>query len=198
MLLRALRHGHQQGEMVMPFSRALPGATVALPSAGLGDIAMPKMTFAAAVTLALCCASSPVSAEGPAQDGTSPAGPSRYSFNRVDNGFLRLDNQSGQVAYCGQHVVGWACEAVPEDRAALEKEIARLQDAITSLKREVASLREPSPPRPPGELSPPAENRDDAAKLREDMERARAALEHAWRGLVDMIITFQKDMMRKG
>ena len=153
---------------------------------------MRKTTFAAAVTLALCCASSPVMAEGPVQD----AGPNRYSFNRVDNGFLRLDNQSGQVAYCGQHAVGWACEAVPEDRAALEKEIARLQDQVASLKQEVASLREP--PRPPAELSPASDNRDDAAKLREDMERARAALEHALRGLVDMIITFQKDMMRKG
>jgi cell division protein FtsB len=197
MLLRALRHGHQQARGA-PFGRASPGATVALPSAGLGDIVMQKTTLAAAVTLALCCASSPVSAQGPTQDGTSSAGPSRYSFNRVDNGFLRLDNQSGQVAFCGQHAVGWACEAVPEDRAALEKEIARLQDQVASLKQEVASLREPSPPRPPGELSPPADNRDDAARLREDMERARAALEHAWRGLVDMIITFQKDMMRKG
>jgi|SRR5450631_1353100 hypothetical protein len=194
MPLRALRHGHQQRKRRTPFSRALPGATVALPSARLGDIAMQKTTFAAAVTLALCCAGAPVLAEGPAQD----FGPSRYSFNRVDNGFLRLDNQSGQVAYCGQHAVGWACEAVPEDRAALEKEIARLQDQVASLKQEVASLREPSPPRPPAELSSPSDNRDDAAKLREDMERARAALEHAWRGLVDMIITFQKDMMRKG
>jgi len=161
---------------------------------------MRKTTFAFAVTLALCCAGLSALAQEPAPDAALPAaGPSRYSFNRVDNGFLRLDNQSGQVAFCGQHAVGWACEAVPEDRAALEKEIARLQDEVTSLKREVASLREPPPPpRPPAELSPPADNHDDAAKLREDMERARAALEHAWRGLVDMIITFQKDMMRKG
>jgi cell division protein FtsB len=155
---------------------------------------MRNTTFAFAVTLALCCADSSAPAQVPAPD----AAPSRYSFNRVDNGFLRLDNQSGQVAYCSPHAVGWACEAVPEDRAALEKEIARLQDEVASLKQQVASLREPPPPRPPAELSPPAENRDDAARLREDMERARAALEHAWRGLVDMIITFQKDMMRKG
>jgi cell division protein FtsB len=155
---------------------------------------MHKSTVAFGVTLALCC----VGSSAPAQVSPPDAGPSRYSFNRVDNGFLRLDNQSGQVAYCGPHAVGWACEVVPEDRAALEKEIARLQDEVTSLRREVANLREPSPPRPPAELAPPADNRDDTARLREDMERARAALEHAWRGLVDMIITFQKDMMRKG
>ena len=42
---------------------------------------------------------------------------SRYSFNRVENGFLRLDNENGQVAYCSSHAVGWACQAVPIDRA---------------------------------------------------------------------------------
>ena len=69
-----------------------------------------------------------------AQDGDAADWPSRYTFNRVDDGFLRLDNQSGQVAFCSPHSVGWACQAVPEDRAALEKEIARLQDEVASLK----------------------------------------------------------------
>jgi hypothetical protein len=34
--------------------------------------------------------------------------------------------------------------------------------------------------------------------LREDLARARAAFENAWRRLVEMIVNFQKDMMRKG
>jgi hypothetical protein len=188
----------------------------------MGDIiAMRKTTVAFAMSLAICCVGSSALAEEsgqdaspppaqlthpapepsnePPQNATPPAVSGRYTFNRVDNGFLRLDNQSGQIAYCSPYSVGWACQAVPEDRAALEKEIARLQEEVASLKQEVAKLRElPPAPRPPVELSPGGDNRDDAAKLREDMERARAALEHAWRGLVDMIITFQKDMMRKG
>ena len=150
--------------------------------------------FVIAVTFAVAAA--PALAE----EASPPA--ARYSFNRVDDGFLRLDNQTGQVAHCGPASVGWACQAVAEDRAALEKEIARLQDEVASLKQEVASLREPPAPRPPAELSKPdsapSGKSDDAARLREDMERARVALENAWRGLVDMIMTFQKDMMRKG
>jgi hypothetical protein len=201
MLLRALRHGHQQAKHAW-FSVTASDDRVAFPSAGLGDIAMRNETFAFALTLALFCAGSSALAEDPAPaqipDATPPAASSRYSFNRVENGFLRLDNQSGQIAYCSPVSVGWACQAVPEDRAALEKEIARLQDEVASLKTEVAALREPPPaPRSPAELSPPADKSDDAAKLRADMERARAALEHAWRGLVEMIMTFQKDMMRK-
>jgi len=137
-----------------------------------------------------------------AQDGAQPNVPSRYTFNRVDGGFLRLDNNSGHVAFCSPHGVGWACRVVPEDRAALEKEIARLQDEVASLKQEVAALR--APPRPPAELTksdlapPTAGKSEDAAKLREDIEQARVAIENTWRRLVDMIVAFQKDMMRKG
>jgi len=153
---------------------------------------MRNLTLTIAAVLA--CATLPA----PAQDAAPPPVPSRYFFNRVDDGFLRLDNQTGQVAFCSPHAVGWACQAVPEDRAALEKEIARLQGEVASLKSEIAALREP-PPRPPAELTPPTTDKsEDATKLREDLERARAAFEHAWRRLVEMILNFQKDMMRKG
>jgi len=151
---------------------------------------MRKTKFAIAVVLA--CGASPALA----QDATQPSVPSRYTFTRVDDGFLRLDNNSGQIAFCSPHSVGWACQAVPEDRAALEKEIARLQDEVASLKKEVAALREPLPPRPPADLTPPGTN-GDAKILREDLERARVAVENAWRRLVDMIVNFQKDMMHK-
>ena len=89
---------------------------------------------------------------------------------------------------------------MPEDRAALEKEIARLQDEVASLKAEVAALREPPPPRAAGR--PDAADRPTkartASKLRDDLARARAAFENAWRRLVEMIVNLQKDMMRKG
>jgi hypothetical protein len=49
---------------------------------------------------------------------------SRYTFNRVDDGYLRLDGRTGQVSICAQRSAGWACQAVPDERAALESEIA--------------------------------------------------------------------------
>lgn len=153
---------------------------------------MPNTRLAIAVLLG-CAATSAL-----AQDSAPPNVAPRYSFNRVDDGFLRLDNSSGQVAFCSPHTVGWACQAVPEDRAALEKEIARLADEVTSLKTEIAGLRAPlPPPRPPADLTP-APKSDEAKQLREDIDRARVAIENAWRRLVDMIMNFQKDMMRKG
>lgn len=179
---------------------------------------MGKLTLAIAALLACMAAAvaqpappPPVPAQ-PAPDAakTPPAGEvkppqGRFSFNRVDDGFLRLDNQTGQIAFCNAHAVGWSCQAVPEDRAALDKEISRLQDEVTALKAEVALLREPPPPRPPGDLTPPpplpppaADKDRDTTKLREDIERARLAFENAWRRLVDMINNLQKDLARKG
>jgi|SRR6185369_9352298 len=146
-----------------------------------------------------------------AQTDGSANPPPRYSFQSVDDGFVRLDNVNGQMSFCSAHAVGWACQTVPEDRAALEKEIAWLQDQVVSLKEQVAglkgelsALREPAPPpRPPADLSPrppdvTAHESEDARRLREDLERARGAIENAWRRLVDMLMNFQKDMMRKG
>jgi hypothetical protein len=156
-----------------------------------------------AIAIVLVCMASPALAQTQIQnldqDAPQPNVSNRYTFNRINDGFLRLDNSSGHVAFCSPNSVGWACQAVPEDRAALEKEIARLQDELANLKNEVAALREPLlPPRPPTDLTPHSDKSGDAAKLREDIERARVAIEGAWHRLVDMIVTFQKDMMRKG
>jgi hypothetical protein len=170
-----------------------------------------------AVAAVLACAVSPAWAQGgpgapasepPRDTQAAPSAPanipvsplSRFTFNRVDGGFLRLDNQTGSIAFCSPQPIGWACQTVPEDRAALDKEIARLQNEVASLKSELAALREPPPPRPPADLTPPppGDKSEDATKLREDLARARAAFENAWRRLVEIIVNLQKDMMRKG
>jgi cell division protein FtsB len=172
---------------IVPDASKAPGTTI-VPSA-------PKAPAEAKV---------PEQPQAPAKAETVPPSPppgppSRYVFNRVDAGYLRLDNNTGQVAFCSQHAAGWVCQAVPEDRAALEKEIARLQDEIAALKSEVAALHEPPAPRPPAELTPrSSERNDDSKQLREDLARARVAIENAWRRLVEMIVNLQKDMMRKG
>jgi len=139
--------------------------------------------------------------------------PSRFSFNRVENGFLRLDNSTGEVAYCSQ-AAGWTCQVVPIDGASnvesakkdlsvlngLRTEIARLQEDIAALKKEIAALNEPPPPRPPANLAPPSDKAPDVTiKLPspEEMARAREFIESTWRRLVEMIVTMQKDLMRK-
>ena len=159
---------------------------------------MRKTSLAIAVFLASAAMAAATEPQVAGQAVASSEGPARYAFNRVNDGFLRLDNVSGQIAFCSPTSAGWACQAVPEDRAALEKEIARLQDEVASLKHQVTALREPAPPRPPADLSPPSAQSERAAELRADLARAKAAVQTAWQRLVDMLSGFQKDMMRKG
>lgn len=81
-----------------------------------------------------------------AQDSPAPADPSssgaddgRYTFHRVDDSFVRLDGRTGQVSVCGREPTGWTCRAVPDERAALEEAIGRLQGDNAVLKRELLS-----------------------------------------------------------
>ncbi|MDO9411086.1 MAG: hypothetical protein Q7T81_00735 [Pseudolabrys sp.] len=146
-------------------------------------------------------AQTPVPETPPAvrQDAAPPEAPARFTFNRVDGGFLRLDSVSGQVASCSQREAGWVCQAVPEDRAALEGEIARLQSEVTQLKSQVAALHpaEATAPRPPADLTPRAEGEAKSGlKLPtdEDIKWARERVQSIWRQFVGMVAEMQKDL----
>ena len=118
----------------------------------------------------------------------------RFTFKQVSDGVLRLDARTGEVALCSKRAVGWACQALPEDRTALENEIARLQGDNAALKRELVAR---GLPLPNGIKGPPATARPDQdLKLPSDadLDRALSFLERAWRRLVEMVQNLQREM----
>ena len=58
---------------------------------------------------------------------------------------LRLDTRTGAVSLCAKKDAGWACNAVPDERAALENEIARLQRENGALKKDMLARGLPLP-----------------------------------------------------
>jgi hypothetical protein len=134
----------------------------------------------------------------------------RFSFAPVDEGFLRFDHKSGDVALCKPQNGSWNCDAVPGSSVAPQqdqknqkeqKEIADLRDQVSALQQEVASLRAPPPPPhpvPPQTVPPAPDDQTGSIALKQDIARARGYLADAWRRLVDMIDNLQKDMRRKG
>ena len=119
----------------------------------------------------------------------------RFSFHRTDDGFLRLDGRSGQVSLCQRRSAGWECQAVPDERAALESEIARLQSDNANLKRELLAHNLPLP----GGVKPGASGREEGLLLPSDAElnQMMTFIEKVWKRMVEMIVTTQKDIMKK-
>ena len=133
-----------------------------------------------------------------ADDATPDNDGGRYTFSKVAEGFLRLDAQTGEVSVCSQRTVGWACQAVPEDRAVLENEIARLRKENAGLKKDMLahglSLPTGVMPEPPI-----VNNGDRVPQLRSnpEVDRMVALVGRMWHQLVDAIVRAQKEVLNK-
>uniref|UniRef100_Q07H83 Uncharacterized protein n=1 Tax=Rhodopseudomonas palustris (strain BisA53) TaxID=316055 RepID=Q07H83_RHOP5 len=65
----------------------------------------------------------------------------RYSLAPASDGFLRLDTRTGASAICSDKGNGWACLAMPDERAALDGEIGRLTRDNERLKAELEAQK---------------------------------------------------------
>jgi hypothetical protein len=80
-----------------------------------------------------------------AQEPSLDLADKRFTYHQVDDGYLRLDLRTGEVATCRQRGADWTCMLVPEERAALESEIARLQRDNALLKNALLERGLPLP-----------------------------------------------------
>ncbi len=151
-----------------------------------------SLVAAAWIGLALLAAARAENAPGEGEDD-------RFIFKRVDDGFVRLDTRTGQVALCSRHSVGWACEAMPEERAALEGEIARLQRENAGLKKALLThgidLPGVKPEKPPERGGKPGAGQGGRHGVNPpgdaDVDRVMALLGKAWQGLVDLMASLR-------
>ena len=162
----------------------------------------------AAVVFALALPGAGATA-GPAMPDTENG---RYALSTTPDGVLRLDTRTGAVSTCSNSGTGWACYAVPDERAALDSEIGRLQADNEKLKKELAS-REPvvtgkiEEQMPKSDSLRKSEPKSDEPKIAEsqrkieiplpsdrDMERMMSFVERAWRRLIEMANRVQKDV----
>ena len=127
-----------------------------------------------------------------------------YSFHRIGDGFARLDLRTGDLAHCSWVATGWACRAMPEERKALEQEIARLRRQNAELKKALLSRGLDLPGGimsdvPAAKAPDKSEKKADAPKLPDEAEldRAFSYLAKIWRRLIEMVVELQREMQRK-
>lgn len=134
----------------------------------------------------------------------------RYTLSTVPDGVIRLDTRTGEVSNCSNNGNGWACTLVPDERAAYDAEIGRLQSENEKLKQQLAdsggtvsgktddalpksdSLKkaEPKAAESPNKIEIPLPSD-------QDMNRMMSFLQQAWRRLVDMANRMQGDSSDK-
>jgi hypothetical protein len=149
---------------------------------------------------AIAVAALALTATACAEDAVPPdADQARYSFYKVDEGFIRLDLQTGQVSLCGRQTVGWACVAMADDRTVLENEIARLQKENAQLKQSLLSHDLPLPSGTPPE-TPPSGDQHLTLRLPtiDDIDRMVAFAGLVWHRLVEAIGNAQNQILHRG
>jgi len=150
--------------------------------------------IAAVLAAALLAATLRADAQDARPDGES----GRYAFNPVSDGVLRLDTRTGQVSKCGSTSAGWTCQALPDDRKALESEMARLQDENGRLRNELVShgLKLPD-----GTRDAPATGSDPQGEIKlpsdAELDRVMGFIEKVWRRLIDIVESTNKERDKK-
>lgn len=100
------------------------------------------------------------------------AGSGRYAMAPVDGGFLRMDTDTGVVSLCARKGGNWACETVPDDYKAIQKDVDRLTQENAGLRKELADLRRDGP----GVPAKPSERKLELPS-EEDVDRAIGQLD---------------------
>jgi len=107
----------------------------------------------------------------------------RFAMSPVENGFVRLDTETGVMSICTQQDGRWTCRLMEDEAKALQDEVARLREEVSRLRAQAAVPDIPSPgdrPAPERKLELPSEEEIDKAldyfenifrKFRERLDR---------------------------
>jgi hypothetical protein len=132
----------------------------------------------------------------------------RFTLSPVADGFLRLDTRTGAVSTCSNKS-GWICRVVPDERAALDMEIGRLQADNKQLKDQLARrdvvTGKTDAPLPKGDSEKSAQASPDSRapdkkielQLPPEHEKLLALLDRVWDRLIEMAVRLQKRLSDK-
>lgn len=145
-----------------------------------------------------------------AQTGGPDTEGGRYILRQTDDGYLRVDRESGDTSLCQGDGDSWTCRAVADDRQALEAEIARLADEnadlarrVDELQQELAAVTDGDPadgeaPGDQGSAEPPAGEEENTLDLpsEKELDQLMETFESMMRRFLGMVRSLKDDMER--
>ncbi len=105
----------------------------------------------------------------------------RYTLDKTATGYVRMDNQTGEMSICTEQSGQLTCRLAADDRKAIESDVDRLTARIDPLEQRLGAL-EGKPPAAAGEL--PSE---------ENFEQGLNYMERFFRRFMDIVKDFERE-----
>lgn len=109
------------------------------------------------------------------------ANPDRYSLERSEGGFVRLDRQTGAVTLCTEADGALTCRMAADERAAYDADLARLEKRVEALESQIAGAM----PGKSGDMPSDAE-----------IDRSIGIMERFMRAFFNLVQEFQGEEQR--
>jgi hypothetical protein len=117
----------------------------------------------------------------PAQAFAEEAAVNRYTMEKTDNGFIRLDTQTGEMSICTQKAGQLVCRLAADERRAFEETLSDLSARVETLESRLDALV-------------PSEDRTGTGIPDEaELDRALGAMEKFMRRFFGLAEELQKD-----
>jgi hypothetical protein len=114
-------------------------------------------------------------------------GQGRFTLAPVEGGFMRLDKESGAVAFCARKNEQWSCDPVEDKTRAIDDKIAKLEAENKTLKDHLRTLEAAQPPVDQG--PPPGSGADGKMQLptEEEVDKALDYVERMFKKFRDRL-----------
>jgi flagellar motility protein MotE (MotC chaperone) len=106
----------------------------------------------------------------------------RYVLEKSDDGFVRMDRQSGEMSTCTDEGAGLVCKLVADERTAYQDEIERLQNALAALDQRVVKLENSL-----------ASKFEKTLPTEEEFDKTLSYMERFFRSFMDIVKDMDKD-----
>jgi hypothetical protein len=129
---------------------------------------------------AILCVSALV-LSAPAQAFAEQAAANRYTMEKTDNGFVRLDTHTGEMSICTQQAGQLVCRLAADERRAFEDSLSDLSARVENLESRLDAM------------APPEDSMGAGIPDEEELDQALGAMEKMMRRFFGLAEELQRD-----